>query len=80
MSYVGQQFQVITMSFVIVFDIPRSEMTERRRIHRELVRGGAEKVQDSFWKSDRIQFLIDVGMRIRKIGGSATILEEKFLF
>ena len=68
------------MSFVIVFDIPRSEMTERRRLHRELVRGGAVKIQDSFWRSDRIQFLIDVGMRIRKIGGRASILEEKFLF
>ena len=67
------------MSFVIAFDIPRNEMTERR-IHRGLVRGGAEKMQDSFWKSDRIQFLIDVGARIRKIGGSAAILEEKFLF
>jgi len=68
------------VSFVIVFDIPRSEMTERRRLHRELVRGGAVKIQDSFWRSDRIQFLIDVGMRIRKIGGRASILEEKFLF
>jgi len=68
------------MSFVIVFDIPRTEQTERRRLHRELVRGGAVKVQDSFWRSDKMKFLIDVGIRIRKIGGSATILEEKFLF
>lgn len=68
------------MSFVIVFDMPRTEMTERRRLHRELVRGGAEMVQDSFWKSDDMKFLIDIGMRIRKTGGSATILEEKFLF
>ncbi len=80
MSYVGQQLQAFVMSFLIVFDIPRSEMTEKRRIHRELVRGGAEKIQDSFWKSDKIKFLIDVGMSIRKIGGRATILEEKFLF
>ncbi len=68
------------MSFVIVFDIPRSEKTERVRIHRGLIRGGAEMIQDSFWKSDSLKFLIDIGMRIRKIGGSATILEEKFLF
>lgn len=68
------------MSFVIVFDMPKIEQTERRRIHRELVRGEAEKIQDSFWRSDKIKFLIEVGMRIRKIGGSATILEEKFLF
>ena len=65
---------------MIVFDIPRTEQTERRRLHRELIRGGAEKIQDSFWKSDKIKFLIEVGMRIRKIGGRATILEEKFLF
>ncbi len=68
------------MGFMIVFDIPRTEQTERRRLHRELIRGGAEKIQDSFWKSDKIKFLIEVGMRIRKIGGRATILEEKFLF
>ena len=68
------------MSFVIVFDIPRNEMTERRRIHRELVRNGAEMMQDSFWKSGDMKFLIELGIRIRKIGGSATILEEKFLF
>lgn len=68
------------MSFVIVFDIPRFEKTERVRIHRELVRSGAEMIQDSFWKSASLKFLIDVGMRIRKLGGSATILEEKFLF
>jgi len=68
------------MSFVIVFDMPRSEQTERRRLHRELVRSGAEMVQDSFWKSDSLKFLTDVGIRIRKLGGSAAILEEKFLF
>ena len=68
------------MSFVIVFDMPRSEQSERRRVHRELVRGGAEMIQDSFWKSGSLKFLIDIGMRIKKIGGSATILEEKFLF
>ena len=68
------------MSFVIVFDIPRFEKTERVRIHRELVRGGAEKIQDSFWKSEKMKFLIEIGMRIRKLGGRASILEEKFLF
>ena len=68
------------MSFVMVFDIPRSEMTERRRIHRELVRGGAVRILDSFWRSDKIKFLIAMGIRIRKTGGKATILEEKFLF
>ncbi len=80
MSHVGQLFQAMTMGFVIVFDIPRAEMTERRRIHREFVRAGAEMMQDSLWKSDSLKFLMDMGMRIRKIGGSATILEEKFLF
>lgn len=68
------------MSFVIVFDIPKFEKTERVRIHRELVRGGARMIQDSFWKSDSLKFLIEIGMRIRKVGGTAEILEEKFLF
>lgn len=68
------------MNFVIVFDIPKLEKTERVRIHRELVRGGARMIQDSFWKSDNLKFLVEIGTRIRKIGGSATVLEERFLF
>jgi len=68
------------MSFVIVFDIPRFEQSERRRIHRELTRHDCRMMQDSFWKSQDLKFLISIGIRIRKIGGSATILEEKFLF
>lgn len=68
------------MSFVIVFDIPKLEKTERVRIHRELVRSGARMIQDSFWKSGDLKFLIKIGTKIRKIGGTAAILEEKFLF
>ncbi|MBU5537033.1 MAG: hypothetical protein QW818_00150 [Candidatus Aenigmatarchaeota archaeon] len=80
LCYTYNKYPVISMSFVIIFDIPKVEKTERVRIHRELVRSGAELIQDSFWRSDNLKFLIDIGMRIRKIGGSATILEEKFLF
>ncbi|MBU5537100.1 MAG: hypothetical protein QW818_00500 [Candidatus Aenigmatarchaeota archaeon] len=68
------------MSFVIVFDIPSMLRTERRQIHRELTKYGCQMIQDSFWRSDNLKFLISIGTRIRKIGGSATILEEKFLF
>ena len=68
------------MSFVIVFDIPRSEQTERRRIHRELTKHDCQMIQDSFWKSQDLKFLMSLGMKIKKIGGSATILEERFLF
>lgn len=67
------------MSFVIVFDIPSLLRTERKRITRELNRNGV-KIQDSFWRSDNLKFLIEIGNRIRKTGGSAEILEEKFLF
>jgi len=80
MSHVRQLFLVKTMGFVIVFDIPSMERTERRRITRELNRADAQMIQDSFWKSSDLKFLIDIGMRIRQIGGSATILEERFLF
>jgi len=68
------------MSFVIVFDIPRVEATEKVRINRELHRAGARKIQDSFWKHTNLKFLIDLALRIRKIGGKAEILEEKFIF
>jgi CRISPR/Cas system-associated endoribonuclease Cas2 len=67
------------MSFVIVFDIPKALAVERVRINRKLNRVGAVRIQDSFWRSDRLNDLINIGIEIRKIGGKSEILEEKFL-
>ncbi len=67
-------------SFVLVFDMPRSMQTERRILNRELHRAGAKRVQDSFWKLNDLDKLMQIAMHIRNIGGHAEILEEKFLF
>lgn len=68
------------MSFVLIFDLPENEATEKVRINRELHRMDAVMVQNSFWKSDDLKSLVDLAMRIRNLGGKAEILEEKFLF
>jgi len=68
------------MSFVIVFDIPVREKVEKVRINRELRRMGARRVQDSFWRHENLNQLVNLAIRIRSIGGKAEILEEKFLF
>ena len=66
--------------FVISFDIPFDELTEKRRINRELHRMNARMVQQSFWEHDNLNQLIAVASRIKSVGGSARILEEKFIF
>jgi CRISPR/Cas system-associated endoribonuclease Cas2 len=43
------------MSFVIVFDIPKSQAVEKVRINRELKRMGAQLLQDSFWRLDDLK-------------------------
>ncbi len=70
----------IIMGYVLVFDIPQGEAVEKVRINRMLHRRGAKLVQQSLWKHESIRELVDIGMRIRKIGGHAEILEECFLF
>lgn len=67
-------------SFVLVFDIPKEMQRERRTINRELHRADAERVQDSFWKHNNLKILMEIAMHIRRVGGKAEILEEKFLF
>jgi CRISPR/Cas system-associated endoribonuclease Cas2 len=68
------------MSFIIVFDIPKSQAVEKVRINRKLKRIGAQLLQDSFWRLDDLNALIEIASWIRKIGGKASILEEKFIF
>lgn len=68
------------MAFVIVFDIPRWQATEKVRINRRLHKIGAERIQDSLWRHENLNELIEIAIRIRGIGGKAGILEEKFIF
>jgi uncharacterized protein (UPF0128 family) len=66
--------------FIISFDIPLDQPTEKRRINRELHRMGARMLQQSFWEHEDLGQLIKVASSIKSIGGSARILEEKFIF
>ncbi|MCD6403224.1 MAG: hypothetical protein J7K98_02765 [Candidatus Aenigmarchaeota archaeon] len=68
------------MSFILVYDFPRTFHTARRQLNRKLHRIGAEKLQDSVWKCNDLQALIDVALFIKSFGGRAEILEEKFVF
>ncbi len=68
------------MSFVLVYDIPFGLDTEKRRVNRMLHRTGARCVQQSFWRCDDLKNLVSIGMCVRRLGGKAEILEERFLF
>ena len=73
MSYV-RHFMILS------FDLPREKNTERKRINRELNRMKAKMIHDSFWKSDELNLMVELASFIKKNGGSASILEEKFIF
>ncbi len=64
---------------ILIFDIPREEKTLSVRIFRAL-RKKAELIQFSVWKSDDLDFLMKTALEIKRNGGSARILEERFIF
>ena len=65
---------------VLMFDIPREMNTLEKRINRELHKMGAEMMQHSVWKSEDISELMKIALEIKRSGGSARILEERFIF
>jgi len=68
------------MSFILTFDIPREKHVLEKRINRELRKIDAEMLQFSLWKSENLDELLKIALTIRNFGGSARILEEKFIF
>jgi len=68
------------MSFLITFDTPREMKTLQRQVQRDLHRIDAEMLQFSLWKSEKLDELLKIALTIRNFGGSARILEEKFIF
>jgi hypothetical protein len=68
------------MSFLLTFDIPREMKTLQRQVQRDLHRIDAEMLQFSLWKSEKLDELLKIALTIRNFGGSARILEEKFVF
>jgi CRISPR-associated endonuclease Cas2 len=68
------------MAFILVFDIPRELTTERKQVNLALRRMDARMLQFSVWQHESLNKLLEIASRIKLIGGSATILEEKFIF
>ena len=66
--------------FLLSFDLPKHMSVVRARINRKLHRIGAKLVHDSLWSCDDLQTLMEIALLIKKFGGSARILEEKFVF
>jgi hypothetical protein len=59
------------MTFILAFDIPRSEKLLKLRVNRRLHKINAKKIQFSLWESDKLTELMDVAKFIRANGGSA---------
>lgn len=68
------------MKFVLIYDIPTELESIQRQTHRLLVRIGARQIQRSVWSFDELSSLIDIASFIKKSGGDARILEERFVF
>jgi len=68
------------MEFILIFDLPKENAVDNVRINRALRKINAEMIQFSVWKSKNLQDLIDVASLIKKSGGEARILEERFVF
>ncbi len=67
-------------SMVLVYDIPRGDVAVAVKVWRDLNKMGAKKVQHSIWRHGNLDRLIEIAMYIKRFGGSARILEERFVF
>ena len=68
------------MPNILLFDIPAGEKILNVKVNRKLKSIGAEKVQNSVWKSENLKELMKIAIWIRNVGGEAKILEEKIIF
>lgn len=68
------------MRFALIFDIPLEEKSSAKQTQRMLTRIGARQIQRSVWSFDKLDSLIEIASFIKKSGGDARILEERFVF
>ena len=68
------------MDYLLMFDLPGGNATMGVKINRLLKEIGAEKVQNSVWKSGNLNELTKIAIWVRNVGGSAQILEEKIVY
>ncbi len=80
MSDIGHYYFSDVMKFILIYDIPTESESIQRQTHRLLIRADARQVQRSVWKSKSLQDLIGIASFIKKSGGDARILEERFVF
>lgn len=66
--------------FILTFDLPREMGTVKVRTWRELQKIDAKMIQFSIWESEKLDELIKLATEIKKSGGTAKIMEEKFVF
>jgi len=66
--------------YILVFDLTREMNNEKVKIWRDLNKIGAKMIQYSIWKYSELKPLLEIASFIKKSGGSASILEEKFIF
>jgi len=60
---------------ILIFDIPRELAPLRSKIHRELNKINARKIQDSVWASNSIDSLIELANEIKNSNASAQVLK-----
>lgn len=80
MSQLRHYHLVNKMEFVMIFDVPLEDRALARKVQRDLGKIGAKMLQQSVWKSDSLQDLISIASLVKKSGGNAKILKEKFIF
>jgi len=68
------------MDNILIYDLPRGQTILAVKVNRLLKSIGAEKVQNSVWKSENLKELIKIVIWIRNSGGSAMILEENIVY
>ena len=66
--------------FLLTFDIPKESNTLRVRIFRDLINLNAKLIHHSLWRSENLKELMSIANEIKRNGGNARILEEKFVF
>ena len=64
----------------MIFDVPLEDRALARKVQRDLNKVGARMLQQSVWKSRDLQDLISIASLVKKSGGDARILEERFVF
>ncbi len=68
------------MNYLLIFDIPKGNSILNVKVNRLLKKIGADKIQNSVWRSENLKELTKISIWIRNVGGDAKILEERIVF